>query len=141
MNHTIIGIDPGASGAIATVQPMVEVWPMPATPHDLAALLRTFDPSTTRCYVENVHSMPGQGVASTFKFGREFGQVLGVLAAFDIPHTLVTPATWKRSMGLIGKEKAESKRLAQQLFGSVASSEGKSEALLIAEWGRRRGGQ
>lgn len=137
MNPAVLGIDPGKHGAIGMVAPMVEVWPMPDTPHDLAALLRTFDPATTRVYVEAVHSMPGQGVASTFTFGQGFGVILGVLAALDISHTLVTPAKWKRSMGLIGAEKAASKRLAQQLFGKVASSEGKAEALLIAEYGRR----
>lgn len=134
---TILGIDPGATGAIAMICPMVEVWPMPDTPHDLSALLRTFDAATTRVYVEAVHSMPGQGVASTFKFGMVYGQILGILAAYDLRHTLVTPAKWKGALGLTGKPKSASKVLAQQLFGKVASSEGKSEALLIAHWGRR----
>jgi hypothetical protein len=135
---TIVGIDPGAHGAIGMIQPDVCVWDMPATPHDLATLLRTFDPRTTRVYVEAVHSMPGQGVSSTFKFGKGFGEILGVLAALDIPHTMVAPATWKTAMGLRGAEKAASKRLAQQLYGRVASNEGKSEALLIATWGAKR---
>lgn len=135
---TVLGIDPGVQGAIGMVCPMVEVWPMPETPHELAALLRTFDPATTRAYVERVASRPNQSAPSMFKFGVGYGQILGILAALDIPHVLVTPAKWKRAMGLIGEEKAASKRLAQQLFGKVAASEGKSEALLIAEWGRRQ---
>lgn len=135
---TILGIDPGQHGAIAMVCPSVDVWDMPATPHDLATLLRTFDPNTTRVYLEAVHSMPGQGVASTFKFGKGFGEILGVLAALDLRHELVTPMKWKTAMGLKGKEKAASKRLAQQLYGKVARNEGTAEALLIATWGMKR---
>ncbi len=70
---TILGIDPGETGAIGMVCPSVEVWDMPATPHDLATLMRTFDPSTTRVYVESVHSMPRH---CTLKFAG-FSQIQG----------------------------------------------------------------
>lgn len=138
----ILGIDPGMTGAIAQVSPMEEVWDMPETPHDLAALLATFDPATTVAYVEHVSSMPGQGVASTFKFGYGFGVLIGCLASRGIRYELVTPARWKRAMGL-SKDKGESRALAQSLYPGLASQlsqakdHGRAEALLIAEWGKR----
>lgn len=145
MVMTILGIDPGMTGAIAMVQPMVDVWDMPATAQDLATLLRTFDPATTRVYLENVHSMPGQGVSSTFRFGVGFGQIQGVLATLGFPYILVEPSKWKTAMGLRGKEKAESRALAQRLFPTASLSRvrdhGRAEALLIAEFGRRKGDQ
>jgi hypothetical protein len=138
---TILGIDPGATGAIAMIQPMVETWDMPATPHDLAALLRTFDPATTMVYVEHVHSMPKQGVASTFKFGVGFGTILGALAALGIPHRLVPPQLWKRQMGVTA-DKASARKLAQQMYPTASlarvKDDGRAEALLIATWGKRQ---
>ena len=138
---TIVGIDPGATGAIAMIQPMVEVWDMPATPHDLATLMRTFDANTTRVYVEEVHSMPGQGVASTFKFGKGYGEILGVLATLGLGYRAISPAVWKRAMGLVGKDKGESRRRAQALFPAAVldrvKDHGRAEALLLAEYGRR----
>lgn len=139
---TILGIDPGMTGAIAQVSPTEEVWDMPETPHDLAALLATFDPATTVAYVERVASMPGQGVASTFKFGYSFGVLIGCLASRGIRYELVAPSKWKRAMGL-SKDKGESRRLAQALYPALVSQlrrardDGRAEALLIAEWGRR----
>lgn len=140
---TIVGIDPGATGAIAMIQPMVEVWDMPATPHDLATLMRTFDANTTRVYVEEVHSMPGQGVASTFKFGKGYGEIIGVLATLGLGYRAISPAVWKRAMGLQRAEKVDSRRKAQELYPMAplarVKDHGRAEALLIAEWGRRHG--
>jgi len=144
MMPTILGIDPGATGAIAQVQPMVAVFDMPATAHDLAALLRTFDAAATMAYVESQHSMPGQGVASTFKFGVGYGTILGVLAALGIAHRLVTPAVWKRGMGVTA-DKASARGLAQQLFPEASlarvKDHGRAESLLLAAWGLRQGGR
>lgn len=46
--------------------------------------------------VEKVHSMPGQGVASTFKFGVGYGQLLGLMSGIYLPIELVTPQAWKK---------------------------------------------
>jgi crossover junction endodeoxyribonuclease RuvC len=52
--------------------------------------------------VEQVASRPGQGVASMFRFGQSYGTILGVVGALEIPLRHVTPAAWKRALGLIG---------------------------------------
>ena len=138
---TIIGIDPGATGAIAMIQPMVEVWDMPSTPHDLATLMRTFDANTTRVYVEKQWARPTDGKTIAFTLGQGYGEIVGVLATLGVAFHLVAPATWKRALGVT--EKADSRRKAQELYPTAPLSRvkdhGRAEALLIAEWGRRHG--
>lgn len=48
--------------------------------------------------IELVHSMPKQGVASTFKFGVGYGILQGICGALRIPIIFVTPQEWKKEM-------------------------------------------
>lgn len=151
-----VGVDPGLTGAIAVLDPtgaLVEVIDMPAADgHVFAAALaaqlqsilsepRSVGDGVT-AWVEDVHSMPGQGVASTFKFGRSVGVVVGVLGALAVPVRWVSPAQWKRASGL-GKDKGASRRRAQELWPDHASlfarvrDDGRAEAALIAMYGRK----
>ena len=53
--------------------------------------------------MEAVHSMPGQGVASTFKFGYVTGQLAALADLLDIPvRSYVPPQSWKKHFNLIG---------------------------------------
>ena len=71
----------------------------------------------------------------------------GVLAALQIPHQMVTPQRWKRTlMDGRPKGKAASVLVAQQLFPWAAPQlrgprgkalDGRADALLIAEYVRR----
>ena len=69
-----------------------------------------------KAYVELVSSMPGQGVASMFSFGHSAGVIQGALGAFEIPVTMVTPQSWKKRAGLVGKDKDASRTLAIQMW-------------------------
>ena len=86
--------------------------------------------------------MPGQGVTSMFTFGRSVGAIDGCLAALCVPVEYVSPAKWKRFFGL-SKDKGLSRRAAIERWPSLAemlarvSDDGRAEAALIAEWGRR----
>lgn len=51
-------------------------------------------------YIEQAGAMPGQGTSSVFAFGRSYGIILGVLAAFAIPVTVVHPARWKKALAV-----------------------------------------
>ena len=84
----------------------------------LAAIIRRtiFDDEETRAYVELVSSMPGQGVASMFSFGHSAGVIQGVLGAYRMPVKMVTPQSWKKRAGLIGKDKEASRTLAIQMW-------------------------
>ena len=152
----IIGVDPGAAGAIAILEDngkLVHVFDMPSvevisggkakrrvSPEMLAAELRLYADQGAVAYVEQVGAMPGQGVSSMFAFGQAFGIVLGVLAGLAIPTQTVSPAKWKKDMKLNGgKDAARAK--AAQIWPANAGEfkrvkdDGKAEAGLIAVWG------
>jgi crossover junction endodeoxyribonuclease RuvC len=90
--------------------------------------------------LEQVSSMPGQGVSSMFAFGESYGIVKGVLAAFQIPTHLVTPVKWKKAMGL-NASKDGSRAKAIEMWPEQASmfkrvkDDGRAESCLIALWG------
>ena len=68
------------------------------------------------CAVELVSAMPGQGVTSTFTFGRSLGLVEGLLIAHRIPMQLVRPSEWKKEFGLnIGKDKSKADKKAADI--------------------------
>lgn len=139
----ILGIDPGLTGAIAYLhdgQYGYDVYDMPPNPADLAELIGTFG-DIDMAYLEKAQAMPKQGVSSMFNYGVGYGTVIGILAARSIPYTLVTPAVWKRALGLTGKPKGASRALARAWFPHAPlgreKDHGRAEALLIAEWGKR----
>ena len=152
----ILGCDPGMDGALAFLPadgstPWVIDMPTSTVgkkrhvePAVLAEKICRYMGDTMTAVVESVHSMPKQGVASSFEFGRGFGALLGVLAALQIPVTMVTPQKWKKAMGL-GRDKAGSRALALRLWPALSGElarvkdEGRAEALLIAEWERSAG--
>lgn len=92
--------------------------------------------------VEEVHSMPKQGVASTFTFGYATGIVTGVTAAFNIPIIRTPPAVWKLVMGLT-HDKNYSRQVASKMFPNHAAQfskkkdDGRAEAALLAHYGTR----
>ena len=91
--------------------------------------------------LESVHSMPGQGVASTFAFGRAVGAIQALLDLLPWPVALAEPRIWKREMGVTA-DKGSSLALARQLWPAAplkrVKDHGVAEGLLLAEW-RRRG--
>ena len=135
-----IGIDPGKSGGIAWILDKdVEAVKMPATNRDLLDELKLIrDHNEAICMLEKVHSMPKQGVVSTFSFGKNVGHIEMALTAVEIPYDEVTPAKWQRALGcLSGGDKNVTKRKAQELFPSLKITHAIADALLIAEYARR----
>lgn len=114
---------------------------------DLAAVSRLLQPFVMNLVpistaLEEVHSMPKQGVTSSFSFGMNFGQWQGLLSGYDMEWETVTPQVWKRTFGLIGKDKDASRLIASRLFPTLDLTKkkdiGKADALLIAEHLRRQ---
>ena len=148
-----IGIDPGKDGAYAwTDGEDYATYPMGmgAMVHDLSVLLATeAGLSKIVACVEKVGAMPKQGVTSTFNFGKSAGFIEGVLTALDIPFQLVTPKMWKSEYGL-NSDKAKSVEVCKRLFPNVnlkrterckKDHDGMAEALLMAEYARRKWGR
>lgn len=140
----ICGLDPGASGGIALLgDGFTEAHPTPDTEADTAELIREYAPHITKAYIEAVHSMPKQGVASSFKFGRSYGFLRGLLIGMKIPFEEVSPQRWTKDMRLVGgtkgtEKKNKHKSFCQQLFPHLKITHAIADALLIAEFGRRR---
>ena len=149
----ILGIDPGLSGALSLIgdygQPVFYDTPTlkleKGRTYDVAAMRAMLaDMRPTMTIIEKQQSMPGQGVASTFKIGLGYGIWLGLLAALELPHEIVHPRTWKAAMMRdMPKEKQASIVKACQLFPMAAGDlrrkkdDGRADALLIAAYGQR----
>ena len=146
----VIGIDPGASGAIVLLEDgePIEWLLMPTmkvgstTKVNAASLARfIFESGALKVYVEFVHSMPKQGVTSSFNFGHSCGVIEGVLGAFMTPYELVTPQKWKKAAGLIGSDKDAARVKAIQMWPKwqCLDKKGQGQALadaaLIAKFG------
>ena len=155
---TIIGIDPGLNGGIAWIDicgvngitdldstKLMTTGEGKYRELDLSWLVNYFeggvDFDLARIHavaIEKVHSMPAQGVASTFKFGKGYGQLLGICAALKLPVIDVTPQAWKKKI-LVGTawkgNKKASIQFVQKRFPELKisnSDDGKADALCIA---------
>lgn len=135
-----IGIDPGMSGGVALrfiASDSAVAYPFD-TEAGMRECLEIYDASQMFAMIERVHSMPRQGVASTFKFGQNYGFWRGLLIGLRIPFEEVTPRKWQTEMGcLTGGDKNVSKARAGQLFPNIKVTHAIADALLIAEYCRR----
>ena len=136
----IIGIDPGTNGGIAWItggKPCVEK--MPDTLKDLWELLRDIaSEGACHAYLEAVSSSPQMGVVSSFTFGRGYGNLEMALTAAGIPFTRIRPQVWQKALNcLTGGLKNVTKKRAQELFPTIKCTHAVSDALLLAEYGRR----
>lgn len=144
-----IGIDPGFSGAWGIVDHhgrYVSCGDMHNDGYRLntrmivAELRQAIDMQDCVVVVEQVHSMPKQGVSSTFKFGMSYGAALAIADRIVSEITLVTPQMWKRKMGLTG-DKSDSLEMARGLWLNAPlarqKDNGRAEALLLAEFLRK----
>ena len=149
MNRITIGVDPGASGAIAWIDERGKscVEKMPDTLQDLWELIcditnfprSTIDGRKYKAYIEQVSSSPQMGVVSAFSFGRGYGNLEMALTAAGIPFERVRPQVWQKAMGCMTKgNKNISKSKAQELFPDKKVIHATADALLIALYGSRQ---
>jgi len=148
MADIFIGVDPGSgSGAIAALDrdgnavfaeecngPPAEVW------NTFAAIVHGH--TIVAAGLEKVHSMPKQGVSSTFKFGENFGTWQGIFLGRYIPFQLMTPQTWvKEVLRVSGVGNDGSLEYCRRRYPEIdlhrKKDHGKADALCIAEWTRQ----
>ena len=143
---TYIGIDPGKSGALALITEDGQCTVVPFHESAYTEILRAASGPSSVCCLEKVGAMPGQGVVSMFNFGHNLGYIEGLLQAFDIPYQLVPPQTWKKEF-CVTSDKNTSIEVCRKLFPHVCllptsksrkPSDGMAEAMLLAEYARRR---
>ena len=141
----VIGLDPGQAGAAVLLDcdngDVIDIVRFSkATQMDIADTLREWrEGFDCFAYLEKVHAMPKQGVSSTFKFGVGYGFLQGCLTCCKIPYEFVTPQTWQKSLSCLSRgDKNVTKSKAQQLFPEQKVIHATADALLIAEYGRRK---
>lgn len=172
MRHAL-GIDNGFTGALVLVDENFRIVKWADTPtvlltkkgrtgktknaHEFAPsamresllnVISDIDLISLKIWLEVAQSMPGQGVASTFKIGRGFGLWEGIVAGMDFQYDIVHPRTWTKVMLAdipAGDPKQRTLIKAQRLFGSqlpltkpkgsVLSMDGRADAALIAYYG------
>lgn len=128
MSKLFAGIDPGLEGALVIINPasrevvMAQTMPLMAGEKEgrkdidsvlLHLYLARYRSSIDMLALERVHARPGQGVASTFSFGRVFGKTIACLEILGIPFRYVTPAVWVKK---ILPEGIDDKRASIQWF-------------------------
>ena len=143
-----LGIDPGLSGAWGMIDHHGCYWSCGDMHHDTEGILDTEriwdemcqarDRLDTKVFIEKVHSMPKQGVSSTFKFGMAFGGALSLARRFKTEVVMVTPQLWKKTL-VLNSDKQLSLDMAREIFPQAPlhfkKHNGRAEALLIALYG------
>lgn len=155
----VIGIDPGASGALVAMSAdgtLLWVRDMPVhtvardgkqrTVVDARALAAHLVGDLYRgpltVAVEDVGYIPGDGGLGAFAFGRAVGIVHGVVGALGLPMRTVRPQVWRKALGHRGG-KGEARQMARDRWPQHINAfarvkdDGRAEAALIAEWCRR----
>lgn len=159
-----VGIDPGLSGAVGAVYQnrFAEAWSTPsinvkkgkgkgAKKHpDLAGmadLLRPFLKLQRQGWevlvtLEESSPNPQDGKVGHHKVGIGYGIWLGILTALRLPYQTVRPGVWRPQMVGAKTDKNMSRKVCQQLFPRLklplVKDADKAEAVMLAEWGRRR---
>lgn len=151
----IIGIDPGISGGIGTLDvargeasliPTPTVWLKKGKgrkrEYDLAAmfslLIALRGEGCILAGVERGGGRPNQDSSSVYRTGFGVGLWIGLLTGVLIPWRYVDPPSWKKHHALIHQDKRASRLLVQQRWPSLGrvgpGLEGAAEGLLMAQF-------
>lgn len=145
-----IGIDPGKTGAAALIAKrytgeeyidIIDYLEPIALTQEIKEWAETYN--IVLAVVEKVHSMPGQGVVSSFNFGVNFGIWRGILSALQIPHVFIPPQVWQK--GLFSKTDGYNKKRGLSVvrrlypgsqFFKLEKHHNRADALLMARYAK-----
>ena len=144
----VAGIDPGKDGGVAIRCPNGSwvAFPIPLVGKDIGVAQiadELCSLNVTRVVIERQQSMPKQGLVSTFTIGRNYGMLLGMLAARQIPFVEITAQQWKgRILKGTKKDKPAAISYANRIAPSVDLTPGKrttphdgmADAICMAEY-------
>lgn len=149
MGATEIAIDPGINGAVAVLYAdgFAQIFDTPKRDgdYDIAAMADLLRGLSAPVVIEAVHAMPGQGVSSTFRFGRGLGLWEGICGALGLTVDKASPQRWKSHYPeLKGLEKpaakSKAREIAARLYPNLKASlsrvkdADRAEALLMATY-------
>jgi crossover junction endodeoxyribonuclease RuvC len=154
MSYVFLGIDPGFTGACATLEiadsgtSLVEVIDVPITGSgakqsvDVILLQEWIQRHGPRhAFLERAQAMPRQGSSSGFKYGRCTGALEATLLLCAVPLVIVEPSRWKRHFHLHGTDKEGARQLAIRMFPrehrffARRKDHNRAEAVLIGVYG------
>jgi len=139
----VMGIDPGKNGAIALIHKIsykLDVYDMPDKPILIHKLIASYSRLTSFCVIEDVHSLPRDGHVGAFAFGKNYGMLLGILAANNIFALPLKQAVWKSQLNL-SQDKSKSIKKIRDLYPTdvdnfyLKKHDGRAEAALLAHIG------
>ena len=153
----ILGIDPGKQGAFVLMD--MEggiVWCVDMPEDDIekdriiSSAIPSYIGNSTIVWIEKVHSMPNDGVASAFKFGENYGMLQGMLIANEFSINYVEPKVWQRAAGIRKTDKKRHCEICANTWPNIdfygprgGLKDGRADAALIASYGlgivRKRG--
>jgi hypothetical protein len=150
VEQMFMGVDPGESGAFAIIDnnnTILELHDWPGDEIALADLILSIMSEikgagySLVAAIEKVHSMPKQGVASSFKFGTNFGIWRMGMAMAKIPFYTPPPQQWQKGILHKAQDKKPALAAAGRLFPKAelygprgGGKDGRADALLIAYW-------
>lgn len=138
----VCGIDPGNNGAVCLLpndNTSILVQPLSATEVDIIDFVQEHASVITICAIEKVHSMPGNGSSSMFKFGQGYGFLRGIILSARIPLVDVTPQTWQKALSCLSHgDKNITKSKAQTMYPSMKITHTIADAILIASWAKQK---
>lgn len=155
-----MGIDPGASGGVAVIDgSSADAHAMPASEFGVWELVQSLklrasaytEPAGIVACIEQVTGyVGGEGNtgSSMFKFGASYGALRMALTAAGISYETVPPHQWQRALGIEKRRAGEDttrwknrlKQAAVELFPSIKVTKKTADALLMAEYCRRKYG-
>lgn len=110
----------------------------------LKDIVSSYDKYSITIIIEKVHAMntagEKQGISSSGRFMKACGLIEGLFIGMGIKVELISPQAWKKSLGLIKKEKEDSVKLAEEIFDvkfKYKYQHNCAEALLIAYYGMK----
>lgn len=151
LKGVIIGIDPGRRGALVAIKggEVVASLLMPFNDGllDGDAVMSWLQRLNIELIVlERQQSMPGQGVASTFKIGFRYGELYGMIRAMHLPVKRPSAREWTRVMlqGAEGEGKARAISVVKKLLPGLGlrpgrcrvDQDGLADAGLLALYGQ-----
>lgn len=159
----IFGIDPGLTGAISVFicgefhttfdavfdMPIINVGKGSSKvknqidAHAFGKIISRYYNSNIHivAYLERVHTMPLQGVASNGSLMHSLGVVEGALGMAGVKTVMVDPQKWKKHWGLIGTKKDAAVDLVMKEFPDspvkLKKHSGRADSILIGAFGAR----
>lgn len=137
----VVGVDPGASGALALLDPskviqgvpvLLEAETVPSirekigsrrsgviAAYEVGDMLHGWQTKhgelIARAAIERVHTMPGDFAPQAFAFGRSLGKIEGVLEAMGVVIDSVPVAVWRQRVGVRRRKEDEDAKVLKRL--------------------------